>query len=69
MPVIWRTASLEMQWCLNCHRNAPRHVRPLEQVFQMRDAKPLSEQELRQLDRLYRLADTRRLTDCSTCHR
>ncbi len=69
MPVLWRTASLEMQWCLNCHRNAPRHVRPLDQVFLMRDAKPLSEQELRQLDRLYRLADTRRLTDCSTCHR
>src|SRR3569623_484056 len=22
MPVIWRTASLDMQWCLECHRHA-----------------------------------------------
>lgn len=69
MPVLWRTASLEMQWCLACHRSARQHVRPLSEVFLMRDAKPLSEQELGQLNRLYRLQDTRRLTDCSTCHR
>jgi hypothetical protein len=69
MPVLWRTASLEMQWCLACHRNAPQHVRPLSEVFAMRDAKPLSAAELKQLDHLYHLQDTRRLTDCSTCHR
>ncbi len=69
MPVLWRTAPLEMQWCLNCHRSAPRHVRPLAEVFLMQEPRPLSEQELKQLNRLYHLQDTRRLTDCSTCHR
>jgi hypothetical protein len=69
MPLTSRVASLDMQWCLQCHRNAPQHVRPLTEVFSMTDMQPLSAQEIRQLDRLYRLQDTRRMTDCSTCHR
>jgi hypothetical protein len=69
MPLTARVASLDMQWCLQCHRNAPRHIRPLADVFTMSDARPLSQQEIGQLNRLFHLQDTRRLTDCSTCHR
>lgn len=69
MPLTSRVASLNMQWCLQCHRNAPQHIRPLAGVFSMTDARPLSQQEILQLKRLYQLQDTRRLTDCSTCHR
>jgi hypothetical protein len=69
MPLTWRAAPLEMQWCLNCHRSAPEHVRPLSEVFLMQDARPLSRQEIKQLSQMLQLQDTRRLTDCSTCHR
>lgn len=69
MPLTWRTASLEMQWCLQCHRDAPRHVRPLSQVLSMQPQRPLSEDEVKQLARLYRLRDANALTNCSTCHR
>lgn len=69
MPLTMRVASLEMQWCLQCHRSAPQHIRPLAEVFSMTDTRPLSAQEIEQLNRLYRLQDARRLTDCSTCHR
>jgi hypothetical protein len=69
MPLTWRTASLQMQWCLQCHRTAPLHVRPLNQVLSMTPQRPLSEQEVRQLARLYRLRDAGALTNCSTCHR
>jgi hypothetical protein len=69
MPLIRRVSSLNMQWCLQCHRHAKQHIRPLAEVFLMTDAQPLSQQEIAQLSRLYRLQDTRRLTDCSTCHR
>ncbi|CAD6561300.1 cytochrome c3 family protein [Paraburkholderia sabiae] len=69
MPLTARVASLDMQWCLQCHRNAPRHIRPLADVFKMSDIRPLSQQEIGQLNRLFHLQDTRRLTDCSTCHR
>jgi hypothetical protein len=69
MPLTWRTASLEMQWCLGCHRNAPQHIRPLSKVLSMAPQRPLSPEEVRQLDRLYRLRDANALTNCSTCHR
>ena len=69
MPITWRTASLEMQWCLRCHRDAPNHMRPLNQVLSMAPQKPLSREEIRQLERLYKLRDAQSLTNCSTCHR
>ena len=69
MPITWRTASLEMQWCLSCHRDAPRHVRPLNEVLSMAPQKPLTPDEVRQLNRLYHLRDAQALTNCSTCHR
>jgi len=69
MPLTSRVSSLNMQWCLQCHRNAPQNIRPLAEVFSMTDTRPLSKQEIMQLNRLYQLQDTRRLTDCSTCHR
>ena len=69
MPLTSRVASLDMQWCLQCHRSAPQHIRPLSEVFSMTNTRPLSRQEIAQLNRLYQLQDTRRLTDCSTCHR
>jgi hypothetical protein len=69
MPLTWRTMSLDMQWCLRCHRSAPQHVRPLSQVLSMEPQRPLSADEVRQLVRLYRLRGGDALTNCSTCHR
>jgi hypothetical protein len=69
MPLTWRTASLEMQWCLQCHRSASQHIRPLADVFSMTGLAPLSKRDIDSLNLLYKLQDKRRLTDCSTCHR
>jgi hypothetical protein len=69
MPLTWRNASLEMQWCLKCHRDAPHHVRPLAQVLSMAPQKPLTPDEVRQLNRIYHLRSSSALTNCSTCHR
>jgi len=69
MPLTWRSASLEMQWCLKCHRDAPHHVRPLSQVLSMAPQKPLTADEVAQLARLYHLRSASALTNCSTCHR
>src|SRR5262249_46164795 len=35
MPLTWQESSLQMEWCLGCHRNPERFVRPREQVFSM----------------------------------
>ncbi|HJV24872.1 MAG TPA: cytochrome c3 family protein [Aromatoleum sp.] len=67
MPLIWREASLEMQWCLDCHRRPERHLHPAGEVF--RGVRPAEGDARAALEGSPRLLSTRRLTDCSTCHR
>ncbi len=69
MPRIERVASLEMQWCLGCHRNPAPHLRPPDKVFDMASRPPDSPREQAALAASYHLLPTQRLTDCSTCHR
>jgi hypothetical protein len=67
MPLVYQQASLQMEWCLECHRNPERYVRPREAVFQMTYEPPPNQLELgRKLVADYRI---QKLTSCSTCHR
>jgi len=68
MPITWRAQPLQMQWCLQCHRDPVPRLRPHERLFDP-SAPRLSEADAQNLARLMRLEDRRRLTDCSTCHR
>jgi hypothetical protein len=68
MPLTWRDQPLQMQWCLDCHRNPAPHLRPHDQVFRM-DTPRVGDAEASTLARLMQLESHRRLTDCSTCHR
>ena len=66
MPLMRRVASLDMQWCLACHRDPEPHRRAASRVFEMRaTAEVRAEGGLPDT----KIASTRRLTDCSTCHR
>ena len=69
MPRIERVASLEMQWCLGCHRDPTPHLRPHDQVFDMASTPPADAKARAALAAHYHLQSTQRLTDCSTCHR
>jgi hypothetical protein len=67
MPLMWRASTLHMEWCLACHRNPEKFIRPRDQVFAMvpqedlaRDFKP---------QELIRAQHVQRKTDCSICHR
>ena len=35
MPLMLQQSSLQMEWCLDCHRNPAQYVRPREEVFTM----------------------------------
>jgi hypothetical protein len=35
MPLMFQEASLQMEWCLECHRDPGKHVRPREEVFNL----------------------------------
>ncbi|MGH8713186.1 MAG: cytochrome c3 family protein [Casimicrobiaceae bacterium] len=69
MPLTWRTASLQMQWCLRCHRAPEQYVRPRERVFDLNWQPAGSQLALgKSLVDRYRI-HTASLTDCSICHR
>jgi hypothetical protein len=67
MPLMRKEASLQMEWCLDCHRHPERYVRPREAVFDMNYAAPPNQLELGA--RLVADYHIKKLTDCSTCHR
>ena len=67
MPLMWRENTLYMEWCLECHRNPEKFVRPREQVFNM-DWQPPSDQ-IALGQKLVRQYKIERLTSCSVCHR
>ncbi len=70
MPLVRQVASLQMEWCLDCHRHPERALRPREQVFNMRWQPPADQLEQgRQLAREYNIRSVEELTSCSTCHR
>ena len=70
MPLIIQKASLQMEWCLDCHRDPSRYVRPRDQITTMGYVPARAQQELGpELVREYRIADKEHLTNCSVCHR
>jgi hypothetical protein len=42
MPLMYQQESLQMEWCLGCHRDPGKNLRPREQVFNMRYRPPSS---------------------------
>jgi hypothetical protein len=67
MPLVRRENTLQMEWCLDCHRHPERYVRPVSEVFNMRWEAPRDGGELgRQLVQQEQIVS---LTNCSTCHR
>jgi len=70
MPLVRQVASLQMEWCLDCHRHPERALRPREQVFNMQWQPPADQLEQgRRLAREYNIRSVEELTSCSTCHR
>ena len=69
MPLMWKVNSLNMEWCIECHKNPAQFIRPRDQVFNM-NYQPPSDQESfgKQLVAEYEV-ETRQLTNCSICHR
>ena len=67
MNQVWQESSLQMEWCLDCHRDPARHVRPREHVFDLAWERPADQPGLGA--ELIRLYEVHTRTDCSTCHR
>ena len=83
MPLMYQQESLQMEWCLSCHRAPEKNLRPRDQVFNMRYLPPTSAhlvaldgQSYADQDDLgaalvkkYNVRSVKDITSCSTCHR
>jgi hypothetical protein len=70
MPLLRQEASLQMEWCLNCHRNPEQFVRPRDKIFDMEWTPPKNQDELgRELMKEYHIAPASHLQTCYVCHR
>jgi hypothetical protein len=70
MPFTYQVPSLLMEWCLDCHRNPEKHLRPRAEVFNMHWTEPPDQLERgMELAQKVGIRDTRYLTTCSVCHR
>lgn len=67
MPLMYQNASLQMQWCLECHRNPEKFVRPREFITKM-GYEPAEPQETLG-PKLVREYNIQKLETCWTCHR
>ena len=67
MPLIRQEQTLQMAWCLDCHRNPEQFVRPRDEITTM-GYRPQVPQSVmgEQLVKEYGIQS---LTSCSTCHR
>ncbi len=84
MPLTYQATTLQMEWCINCHRAPEKYIRPREEVFNMDYAPPTEDHPVvlasgerftSQLDlglrlkRDYGISGAYHLTTCSVCHR
>lgn len=70
MPLMRQEATLQMEWCLSCHRDPAPALRPKEFIFNMEWRPPPGEPGLgEKLLKEYRIKSPELLTSCSTCHR
>ena len=67
MAGIFQANSLQMEWCVTCHRAPEQFLRPREAVYQM-GYQPAGDQLTIGRD-LVKKYDVKSLTSCSTCHR
>jgi hypothetical protein len=69
MPLMWQEHTLYMKWCLDCHREPEKFIRPKEQVFNQNWQPPTNHLMAgRELVNRYHV-NTAQLSDCSICHR
>ncbi|HMK20731.1 MAG TPA: cytochrome c3 family protein [Terriglobales bacterium] len=83
MPLMYQYASLQMEWCLNCHRAPEKYLRPRDQVFNMRYEQPTADLPVvvdgqsysdqvslgTALKAKYNVRSKADITSCNTCHR
>lgn len=70
MPAVYQQNTLQMEWCLSCHKDPSQFIRPKSEIYNMqwKDGNITAERRL-DLKKEYEIRSREMLTSCSTCHR
>ena len=69
LQLVIKTQTMQMSWCLECHRAPEKQIRPRSEVFTMGWQPPSDQETLgKQLIAEHGI-QAGHLTDCSVCHR
>ncbi len=70
MPVVFQESSLQMEWCVACHRAPEKFIRPKSEVFNMNyQPGDIDQADRDKLKVDYKIRSKEMMTSCSTCHR
>jgi hypothetical protein len=70
MPAVYQENTLQMEWCLACHRNPEKFIRPKSEIYNMKwQDGDLDTAERDKLKADYKIRSREMMTSCSTCHR
>jgi hypothetical protein len=70
MPAVFQENTLQMEWCIACHREPEKYIRPQSEIYNMqwRDG-DADHDERSKMKADYKIRSKELLTSCSTCHR
>jgi len=84
MPFMYQESNMRMSWCLECHREPEKFLRPRDQVFNMNYEQPSAAHPVMLADGTkytdqielgtalksqYHVRTVQDITSCNTCHR
>ena len=70
MPAVFQENTLQMEWCLACHREPEKFIRPKSEIYNMKwQDGDLDANERIGLKSDLKIRSKELLTSCSTCHR
>lgn len=71
MAAVYQENTLQMEWCLSCHRDPAPNIRPQSEIYNTSWNKDeiTPEQEKEVQEKIKKLRSKEMLTSCSTCHR
>jgi hypothetical protein len=68
MPLVWQAKQMTMGWCLTCHQEPERFIRPREEIYTFGYEPPIPQEELGpRLVEEYGI-ETEGLMTCAICH-
>lgn len=70
MAAVYQENTLQMEWCLSCHRDTEANIRPKSEIYNTKwNPADLSAQDRHEMWTDYKIRSRELLTSCSTCHR